>query len=235
MNKYKRNVIVVFFSILIYFVLNFCYNFFFLNSNNNQKIYVLKNEIPKGQEIKLENIEILKLNGENILNDLGSYDIDKMLGKVATNDLKEGQILKDNLVVEKDLYLKSSNEKELISIKVVNPEDLASFQIEKDSIVNIYYTGKTTQIQNFLKVTALENVSSSSEIDGYTTIKFLTQVKVINIFDKFGNKIKDKKESGNLKNDSSIVDTVMIEVEKSDVININNLKKYGDFSISLIK
>ena len=235
MSKYKRNFIIVFFSILIYFILNFCYNFFFLNSNNKQIIYVLKSDISKGQEINLKDVECLKIYNINALSNLFSIDINKIIGKVAKNDLKEGQLLKDNLVLEKEAYLKSSNEKELVSIKVSNSEDVASFQIDKDSIVNIYYTGKTSQVQNFLKNTQLENLSSSSEIDGYTTIKLLNEVKVVNIFDKFGNKLKDKKEVSSLKNESSLVDTVMIEVEKSNVINIKNLKKYGDFSISLIK
>ncbi len=235
MSKYKRNFIIVFFSILIYFILNFCYNFFFLNSNNKQIIYVLKSDISKGQEINLKDVECLKIYNTNTLSNIFSIDINKIIGKVAKNDLKEGQLIKDNLVIEKEAYLKSSNEKELVSIKVSNPEDVASFQIDKDSIINIYYTGKTSQVQNFLKSTQLENLSSSSEIDGYTTIKLLNEVKVINVFDKFGNKLKDKKEVSSLENESSLVDTVMLDVEKSNVININNLKKYGDFSITLIK
>lgn len=235
MSKYKRNFIIVFFSILIYFILNFCYNFFFLNSNNKQIIYVLKSDISKGQEINLKDVECLKIYNTNTLSNIFSIDINKIVGKVAKNDLKEGQVIKDNLVIEKEAYLKSSNEKELVSIKVSNSEDVASFQIDKDSIINIYYTGKTSQVQNFLKSTQLENLSSSSEIDGYTTIKLLNEVKVVNVFDKFGNKLKDKKEVSSLKNESSLVDTVMIDVEKSNVININNLKKYGDFSITLIK
>lgn len=195
----------------------------------------MKSDISKGQEINLKNVECLKIYNTNTLSNIFSIDINKIVGKVAKNDLKEGQVLKDNLVLEKEAYLKSSNEKELVSIKVSNSEDVASFQIDKDSIINIYYTGKTSQVQNFLKSTQLENLSSSSEIDGYTTIKLLNEVKVVNVFDKFGNKLKDKKEVSSLKNESSLVDTVMIDVEKSNVININNLKKYGDFSITLIK
>ena len=59
----------------------------------------------------------------------------------------------------------------------------------------------------------------------------LENVKIIDVFDKYGNKVNKKKENI----DKLDVYSIMIEVEKEMITRINNLKNYGKFSLSIIK
>ena len=126
------------------------------HSNNKQTIYILKEDVAKGQELTLEKVENLKVYDTEFLSNISSIDINKSLGKITNYKLSKGQILDEKMFVKKEEYVKSSNEKEIVSIKISNSDDVASFQIGKESIVNVYYTGKTAQLQNILNLTDLK-------------------------------------------------------------------------------
>ncbi len=59
-----------------------------------------------------------------------------------------------------------------------------------------------------------------------------SDIKVINLFDKYGNIIEDDISK---KGESNKIDTVMFELDKDLVMNINNLKNYGEFCITVKK
>ena len=174
----------------------------------------------------------ISVNNLNFINEYSSLDLNSVNGKVLKCKLSKGQILTEDMFIKKEEYISSDNEKEIISIKVSNSDDIASFQVFSGSYINIYYTGKSAQVQNILNQVDGESISSSSQIEGYTTIKLLNEIEVLDVFDKYGNNL-DKKTSA--KNDSSIIDTIMLEVDKSKAMTINNLKNYGEFSVSIVK
>lgn len=231
MMSYRRNLIILIFSILVYFILNFCYKFFFLDSNIKQ-ITILKKDALRGEEITADHIDKISVSNVNLINEYSILDLNNINGKVLKCKLSKGQILSEDMFVKREEYISSNNEKETISIKISNSDDIASFQVFKGSYINIYYTGKSTQLQNILNQVEAESISSSSQIEGYTTIKLLNEIEVVNVFDKYGNNLDIKKS---IKNDSSIIDTIMLEVDKTKAMSINNLKKYGEFSVSIVK
>lgn len=231
MKKYKRNLLILILSVCIYFVLTYLYNSLF-TKDNMQEICILKKDYTRGSKIDKSDIITAKLKQleiDSLVKYISASDLDNF---VISKDMEKGDILTNNSVIKNDEYIKSSDEKEIVSIKVVNSQDVASYQIGKNSVINIYYTGKTSQASTILNTMNIPSISSDNISDGYTTVKILENIKILNIFDKYGNKMNIKNEK---KNETSIIDTIMIEVSKKDVASINNLSKYGTFSISIIK
>ena len=102
--------------------------------------------------------------------------------------------------------------------------------MQKGSIVNIYYTGKLKQSENIISNTQ-ESVISNSLSDGYISTQLLENVKVIATLDKEGNEVNvNENKLATSKNIAS----VLIQTDKINVLKINNLKKYGSFSLSIV-
>lgn len=226
--RHKRKIFILLFSVIIYFTLSFLYNSFLANSNL-QDIYVLKEDVKRGEKIAEKSLEKVKIDKSTLTNEI--FDISSVDKYVFNNSYTKGQILLNSLVLNIDDYKEAKEQKEIFSFKVNNPDDIVSYQISKGSIINIYYTGKKKQANEIVTNSDLESINSSMD-DGFVTIKLLDKVKVIQIYDKFGNDIETNFK---LKNDTCIIDTVLIELDKETVMKVNNLKNYGNFSVSLIK
>lgn len=229
----KKRLIVVIFSVLIYFLLTFLYNNVLLKQRYLEA-YMLKENISRGQTLSLDNLEkvYLKNSGNNNLESLVLKD---NFGKyVSKNDITKGSIVLKEDFLFYDEYNKANEGKEIISIKISNPEDFASYQVEKNSIVNIYYTGKSEFANNILNNVKSSYISTNNKENklnsGYITVKLASDVKVINLFDKYGNIVQNKIVK---KGESNKIDTVMLELDKDLVMSINNLKNYGEFSITV--
>lgn len=228
--SYKKRLIILVSSVFIYIIIIFIYNK--INASNYNEAFVLKNDVLRGQTLKESDFKQIKLKENDIITNLGIFITDKIENYVPRKDLSKGCILLKEDVIEKNEYNKSAEDTEIISIKISNPEDIVSYQIEKNSIVNLYYTGKLKLAKGILEDIDLPSIATkNSNIDSeYVTIKLIENIKVIDLFDKYGNVI----ERGNyVKNEASKIDTIMFELKKDLVIKINNLKKYGEFSISI--
>lgn len=192
-----------------------------------EEILVLEEDLVRGQKINESSYIKTQVRSGSIDNKMNESDLDN---KVLNTDLKAGQILiKDHLIDEQD-YMIVSKGKEVICIKIESTDDFVSYQVGIDSIVNIYYTGKSAMATDILDDTNLETIKSN-ENTGYITVKLLEEIKILNIFDKYGNKVDRKKN----KESNVEIDAAMIEVERGLVEKINNLKNYGKFSLSIIK
>ena len=118
-----------------------------------------------------------------------------------------------------------------MSIKIKNSEDCNSYNICKNSIVNIYYTGKFDLANELLKDLNTKNVISGGN-PGYITTELIKNVKIINVYDKYGHEIN----ISNLQNNNEIiVDTIMISTNSQMAMKIYNLSRYGEFSLSALK
>lgn len=241
MHSRKKVIYILLCTIIIYFLFNLIYQKYIVK-NKIKNIYVIKSDVKRGQKVAHDNLEIMSvnsnsmddINGINNTNNtkyLTEKDIDKLDNKVFKFDFCSGQILSSDILIDQNEYIKSQNLTELISINIENAADAASYQITQGSIVNIYYTGKTLQASSIIDNMTNSNISSSSKTDGYTTVLLLEKVKIVGIYDKYGNTITSTSKA---KTDSSIIDTILIETEKSNIIKIINLKKYGSFSVAIV-
>lgn len=216
-------------------MLIYIYNFVSLDKYYIEA-FLVKEKFSRGDTLSINNLTKVYLKKDNnsvVENFVLEDDLEKY---VASKDIDKGTLLvKDDLILE-NLYNNVEEDCEVISIKISNPEDVVSYQIEKDSIVNLYYTGKSEFASNILSDMKNSYVSTNKKVNsldtGFVTVKLADNIKVINLFDKYGNVIKDK---NTIKNELNKVDTIMFKLKKELVMKISNLKNYGDFSVSIVK
>ena len=180
MSKIKKQIYIIILSIIIYFILMIINNKVILKLNYDLG-YIVTQDIKRGEVINKENVTVIKLSKEGNNNSINFCSLP--IDKISNCDLSSGQVILNNMVIDKKDYIMPSEDKEIISIKLESPEDAASYQISKDSIVNIYYTSKTSQITDILNKSNLESICTNG-IDGYSTIKLLDNIKVIDIYNK---------------------------------------------------
>lgn len=225
MNK-KYVLIILIIAIFIYFIITYIY-FNFITKDNIENVIVIKEDLCRGQKIEEKNYIQVSIRSGNI-NNVAS--VDDISNKVLNCDLKRGQILLKDYCINAEEYISSTNLKEIICLNIENSDDFVSYQVAKDSTVNVYYTGKTELATSIAEEINVSNVKSNDNT-GYISFKLLENVKIIDVFDKYGNKVDKKKENM----DKIDVYSIMIEVEKEMITRINNLKNYGKFSLSIIK
>ena len=226
--KYKRKLIILLIAILIYILLTIIYNKVVLKSDD-KKVYILTQNIQKGSEISINNVKELILKDENI-NDEYITDLSILTEKVANVDLYKGQLLIDELIIEKDKYINVAKNQEIIPIKIKTPEDGVAYKVGKDDLVNIYYTGKTDYASSILEGFEDINVISGGS-PGYISVKLFEKIKIIGVYDKYGNELT----TSNLDKSTEVnVDTILVSTDSTMAIKIYNLQRYGDFSLSIV-
>jgi hypothetical protein len=218
--RFQRNIYIFIIAIIIYFILIFIYKKITVN-NNCTFVYSLIKDVSKGDKILESDLKIIKIFDDSNEKYMSLYNEENCY----KNDYCHGTIMLKNMVISNEENLKAKVNNEIISIKLNLPEDSASYQIEKDSIVNIFYSAKLSDVENMFKTLNKSSVMSNDFENAYVTIKLLENIKIINCFDKLGNIIK----KGNC------IETILVEVSKEESIKISNLKNYGKFSISIIK
>ena len=227
--KYKKYILILIISIIIFFVLTYVYNNI-LNKDEYVEVFVLNETVIEGEKIDEGKISKIK-----ILTDINKFDFirsDKELkNMVANNTIYKGSIiLKSNLIDE--VEYKNNKNLEYVSIKVSSSDSSASYQVLPGSLINIYYSGKTDQINDLISsFNKTFSYISSGMQESYMTVNLLENMYVIDTFNKSGISLNDKE---NLSGDV-LIDTIMIKVDKDTALLINNLKKYGEFSFSIIK
>lgn len=233
--NYKKKIIILVCSVWVYLGLIFLYSR--LNTHDYKEAYVLKKDLLRGEWLKQGDFEKVYIKSNDMFFNSDIFLLNENEQYVLNKDLSKGGILLKDHLISNSEYTKASQETEIISIKISNPEDIVSYQIEKNSVVNLYYTGNLELAKDILEELNLPFISTKQEnisrVDSkYITMKLVENLKVINIFDKYGNVIESGKH---LKNETNKIDTIMFEVNKNLVMKINNLKNYGQFSISIIR
>ena len=222
MYKYKKRIIILLCSLIIYFILIYVRSK--ITNTNTVEVFVLNKDILRGEKINDQDIKVIKINEM----ELNINHVNSVNNIVAKDNLMCGQILSKENVLDESEYVKVSKEdKERIAIKLSDLNTSASSIFDKGSIVNIYYTGRSSQLENIIQKFNTQIIKSSSIADSYTTIGLIDDVKIINLYDKNGKKINNEQTQIN------IIDSIEIEVEKDMAVLIENLKNYGKFSVTV--
>lgn len=214
----KKRVILLFCIIIVYIILSYIYSV--MTKENLKEVYVITKEVKRGEEINLQNSSKIKIDIassqklylENIENILAKYD------------LKEGQILSLDNVINKEEYTNAKNQNnELVIIDLSDFSSSIQSNLFSGMIVNLYYTGRSSQVENFFNNSNYKKVKSSNISDSYTTVLLLENTTVKEVYDKNG---KVTKEEGS-------VEKIALEVDNNMAIMIENIKNYGTFSVTI--
>ena len=169
------------------------------------------NELAKEGKFVLKDIDISLVANIKIV-----QDFSKIENLYARDNMCKGQ-----LVIEKQFDTKENLKiyeieegKERVSLKIKSSENGVSYSIRENSKVNIYVTLRNDMAENFLN--EKERLVIGQKDDGYTIIKLIDNVSILETYDIDGNRIKES--------DTKVIDTIMIAVTESEAKEINLLK-----------
>lgn len=227
--KYRKYILILVISIVIFFILTYSYNNI-LNKNEYVEVFILNETLLEG-----EKIDIQKISKTKISLDINKFEFIKSEEELKNMVLKETMykgsiVLKDN-IIDKNEYENGKN-LEYVSIKISSADSSVSYQILQNSLINIYYSGKSSQISDLISSfnKSFSYISSGAQ-ELYMSVNLLENIRVIDTFNKSGISLSDKANLGG----DILIDTIMIRVDKDTALLINNLKKYGEFSFSIVK
>lgn len=229
MRKRRRTIYILIFSIIIYFILNYFYQNIVIKSKLTQ-IYVLNTNARRGDIINIDNLSILEVSSDMIEDDYVTKN-EEVLNKIAIDNYNSGQILLNSMLIDEDKYISGENLNEIVSLKIEDISDSVSSQIRKGNIVNIYYTGKIGQAKDIINSINNQSIFSGNSTDGYITALLFQNIKVIKVLNKVGVEITVSDKNS----DNILIDSILIQTSKENILKINNLKKYGIFSLSIIR
>ena len=177
------------------------------------------NELAKEEKFVLKDIDISLVANTKIV-----QDFSKIENLYARDNICKGQ-----LVIEKQFDTKENLKiyeieegKEKVSLKIKSSENGVSYSIRENSKINIYVTLRNDMAENFLK--EKERLVIGQKDDGYTIIKIIDNVSILETYDIDGNRIKES--------DTKVIDTIMIAVTESEAKEINLLKDIGVFNVT---
>ena len=177
------------------------------------------NELAKEEKFVLKDIDISLVANTKIV-----QDFSKIENLYARDNICKGQ-----LVIEKQFDTKENLKiyeieegKEKVSLKINSSENGVSYSIRENSKINIYVTLRNDMAENFLK--EKERLVIGQKDDGYTIIKLIDNVSILETYDIDGNRIKES--------DTKVIDTIMIAVTESEAKEINLLKDIGVFNVT---
>ena len=177
------------------------------------------NELAKEEKFVLKDIDISLVANTKIV-----QDFSKIENLYARDNMCKGQ-----LVIEKQFDTKENLKiyeieegKEKVSLKIKSSENGVSYSIRENSKVNIYVTLRNDMAENFLN--EKERLVIGQKDDGYTIIKLIDNVSILETYDIDGNRIKES--------DTKVIDTIMIAVTESEAKEINLLKDIGVFNVT---
>ena len=222
----KKNIIILIISIFTYFIIASIYSNV-INKSDYIDVYVLNKNVSRGESLNQEDLKKVRILRNETLND--DYNVDINNKYVYKDSLYKNQIIYNNILINKNDYVSTSSE--IVTIKLDSIEDAASYQLEKGSIVNIFYTSKTSDVTNILSAINKQNMIIGSGSAEFVTIKIFENIKILNVFNKDGNIIK---KDENLSVNKSIA-TVNIEISKEEAMLFNSLKNKGKFSITVLR
>lgn len=180
---------------------------------------IFANEIASQEKFVLKDIDISLVANTKIVQDFSEIE-----NLYAKDNIYKGQlVLKKQFDTKENLAIYQIEEgKEKVSIKVKNSENAVSNSIKEKSRVNLYATLRKDIAENFLKEN--ERLEIGTREDGYTIIKLLNDVEILETYDIDGFKMKES--------NTKIIDTIMIAVNKDEAKQINLLKDIATFNIT---
>lgn len=139
---------------------------------NSKCIFVLKNDISKGEIITYDTVQkviVKNLNQEELV---CPYD------SVAKFDLKKGQILSNDII--------SNNKDDIINEKVIIPLNNNVVKLKKGEFVNLYITTNKKNIKYAKKFKCPFIINNINE---EITIKITNKREILNVYNDIENKM----------------------------------------------
>ena len=142
----------------------------------------------------------------------------------AKDNIYKGQIALNSMfdTKEKLSIYEVEDGKEKISLKIKASENGLSYALKEGAIINVYATLRQDLASNFLNNKEKLNIGTIE--DGYTVIKLLEKIKVLEAFDIDGNKIEES--------EFKVIDTILVAVSKEAAKEINLLRDIATFNIT---
>ena len=186
-------------------------------------LFIVK-DITENQKIEEDMFETKEIDVSLVARTKIIQDYSEIENLYAKDNLYKGQLAiskqfdtKENLSI-----YEIETGKEKTSIKIKSAENGISYSIKKNSKINVYVTLRADLANKFLD--DKEKITIGNLEDGYTVIKLLENITVLDLFDIDGNKIEES--------DMKIVDTIMIAVTPEEIKLINLLRDICIFNIS---
>ena len=184
----------------------------------------LKEDIKANEKVEKEMFVVTEIPVSLVVNTKILMNYNEIENLYSKDNIYKGQIaLAKQFDTKEKLSIYESEEgKERVSIKIKSAENGVSYSIKNNSLVNVYVTLRMDLAKDFLK--DKERLTIFSEDDGYTIIKLLENVNIIETFDVDGNKTEET--------NSNIIDTIIVGVTSEEAKQINLLREIGTFNIS---
>lgn len=184
----------------------------------------LKEDIKANEKVEKEMFVVKEIPVSLVVNTKILMNYSEIENLYSKDNIYKGQIaLAKQFDTKENLSIYESEEgKERVSIKIKSAENGVSYSIKNNSLVNVYVTLRMDLAKDFLK--DKERLTIFSEDDGYTIIKLLENVNIIETFDVDGNKTEET--------NSNMIDTIIVGVTSEEAKQINLLREIGTFNIS---
>ena len=218
--RLRGKIIIIVLSIVVYLIVSYIYNNVIV-SKNMHEAYMVVSPVKRGDTVLKDNLKLIRYESNIECNNIQHNISDDEY--VFCNDYLEGSLLTKNMVIKKGEYVESEKGTEIVAIEVSKLEDNVSHTVQKGEKVNIYVTAKTEDLTNILNMENVESFSNNSN-KGYTTVKILSDVEILNCYDSEGKIIQDN---------NSNINIITLKVNNEKAIKINNLKNYAVFTLNI--
>ncbi|MBR1884177.1 MAG: hypothetical protein IJ809_04495 [Clostridia bacterium] len=170
--KLKSKLIIIITTIIIYFGLNFVYVSLF-KAENDTYAYILSQNVSSGEKVEEGKLKEIKIQGENI----ESINISDVKGMVYNLDYMPGTLLNNDMLMKEEEFSNLEDNNELLAINITNLDSSLITLVSKGAKVNVYASGKISQLESILNFEEFESYSNNSD-NGFATIRVLDNVKI---------------------------------------------------------
>ena len=189
------------------------------------KCMVVKNDIEKNEVLNESDVSYVDMPIEIIANVKIVQNIDEIKDLYLKDKIYKGQIVLANQFDTRENLndFKVEEGMEKISIKIKNSENATSFILKEGSMVNLYAT-ISNEYANSSIFQDFEKQVIGDEYTGYTVIKLLSNVKVLDTFNENGEYISKISEKN--------IDTILLSVSNDIATKINLIRDIATFNVT---
>lgn len=224
MKKNLKLLIVTTIITIIIFVFSIYLQRMIIDYEPTVKCLVATKTVDEFSKITKDDIKVVDIPISLIATVKYVSDISEVSDLYLRDKLYCGQIVMLNQFdTEENLSIyKAEVGKEKVSIKIRSSENAVSYNIRKNSFVNVYATLRSEYVNEFFA--DLDKQFIGEDYDGYCIVKILDNAKVLGVFDVDGFSIDG----------DGVVDTVMFAVEPENAKRINLIRDVATFNITVL-
>ncbi len=227
MNKKVSIIILATFLAIIVFVVSTNLQKQLINYVPTVNCYTVTEDIDEYSKIAMTSIREVNMPIEVVGNLKIVQDYKDIQDMYLKTKIYKGQLLVfDQFDTGENLTIIDGEEgKEKIAIKIRASENGASFILKKGSIINVYST-LSNEYANSEALAKYERQKVGSDDYGYSSLKLLSEVKVLGCFDDNGEEVENMPEKN--------IDTVLVSVLPEEAYIINLIRDIAVFNITEI-